>query len=77
LGTILGHVMVHEIGHLLLGTNSHSASGIMRAQWRNAELLSAGKGALVFAPAQSRRMRQRLAAVVAFSLSSNRSVKGR
>ena len=27
----LGDVIAHEVGHLLLGTNSHSLSGIMRA----------------------------------------------
>jgi hypothetical protein len=29
----LGHVMAHEIGHVLLGVNSHSAEGLMRAAW--------------------------------------------
>ena len=28
---ILGLVIAHELGHLLLGTNSHAARGIMRA----------------------------------------------
>ena len=27
----LGDVIAHEVGHLLLGANSHSPSGIMRA----------------------------------------------
>jgi hypothetical protein len=31
--TILGRVAAHEIGHLLLGSNSHSASGLMRPSW--------------------------------------------
>jgi hypothetical protein len=31
--TLLGRVTAHEIGHLLLGTNSHAPSGIMRASW--------------------------------------------
>lgn len=30
---LLGRAIAHEIGHLLLGTNVHSASGLMRAQW--------------------------------------------
>jgi hypothetical protein len=30
----LGHVMAHEIGHVLLGVNSHSAEGLMRAAWK-------------------------------------------
>ena len=29
----LGHVMAHEMGHVLLGVNSHSAEGLMRAAW--------------------------------------------
>jgi hypothetical protein len=38
---ILGHVIAHEIGHLLLG-RGHAASGIMRARWtlRDWELVS-------------------------------------
>ncbi len=31
LGSILGDVIAHELGHLMLPPNSHSASGIMRA----------------------------------------------
>ena len=33
LATIVGRVSAHEIGHLLLGTNSHTLAGIMRAKW--------------------------------------------
>ena len=28
-GDVLGHVMAHEIGHVLLGPNAHSAAGLM------------------------------------------------
>jgi len=31
--SLLGHVMAHEIGHLLQGTTQHSESGIMKARW--------------------------------------------
>ena len=30
---ILGRVTAHEIGHLLLGANSHTVRGLMRAKW--------------------------------------------
>jgi hypothetical protein len=30
--------MAHEIGHLLLATNHHAATGLMRAAWSRAEL---------------------------------------
>jgi hypothetical protein len=36
--TVMGRAMAHEIGHLLLGTNTHSAHGLMRAVWNAEEL---------------------------------------
>jgi hypothetical protein len=35
---LLGRAIAHEIGHLLLDTNHHAESGLMRAGWSNAEL---------------------------------------
>ena len=35
---ILGHLMVHELGHLLLDTDSHSPRGIMSSPWCRSEL---------------------------------------
>jgi hypothetical protein len=32
-GTLLGLVISHELGHLLLGSNYHGFSGIMRTDW--------------------------------------------
>jgi hypothetical protein len=32
LGVVLGRALAHEIGHFLLQTNTHSTSGLMRAQ---------------------------------------------
>jgi hypothetical protein len=61
MSSILGHGIAHEIGHLLLGTNSHSASGIMRVRWERAELTSVSKGTLFFSAFQSRQMRTKLA----------------
>jgi hypothetical protein len=58
--SVLGHVLAHEIGHLLLGTNSHSATGIMRAQWYAEELRAAGMGDLLFSPEQGQRIREQV-----------------
>jgi hypothetical protein len=33
MSTILGRVTAHEIGHLLLGSNSHAPTGLMQATW--------------------------------------------
>jgi hypothetical protein len=32
-GRVLGHVLAHEIGHMLLGHDSHSTNGLMKALW--------------------------------------------
>lgn len=61
-GPILGHVMVHEIAHLLLGRHSHSSTGIMRGLWAPEELARLQKGMLLFTSEQSATMRRRLAA---------------
>lgn len=50
---ILGDVIAHEIGHLLLGTNSHSPSGIMCAKWDQEYLRMAVMGFQKFSPEQS------------------------
>lgn len=62
---ILGHVAAHEIGHLLLGTNSHSAGGIMRAHWKMEELARAKKGLLLFTKSQSHQMTEKLCVAMA------------
>ena len=33
----LAHVLVHEIGHLLMRTDVHSPDGVMKAHWSNAD----------------------------------------
>jgi hypothetical protein len=38
MGTVLGFVMAHEMGHLLLGTNVHRPQGLMRARWSSSGL---------------------------------------
>src|ERR1700730_16451444 len=53
-------VVAHEIGHLLLGSISHSVSGIMCAHWNYDQLRNISEGAMWFIPAQSKIMRDRL-----------------
>ncbi len=60
LARVLGHVMAHELGHLLLGSNAHSRQGIMCPQWHQGELRLASKGSLLFSQEQARFMRERL-----------------
>jgi hypothetical protein len=60
--TLLGLAIAHEIGHLLLGTNAHAASGLMRALWSRHELQHARNSDWLFLPAEASRMRTALAA---------------
>lgn len=60
-GVILGYLMAHEVGHLLLGADNHSATlGLMRNSWGREELARAGLGVLNFAPWEARQIRTRL-----------------
>lgn len=36
--SVVGSVVAHEIGHLLLGTNDHADEGLMRPSWTQADL---------------------------------------
>jgi len=60
LARVLGHVMAHELGHLLLGSNAHSDRGIMCPSWHAGELHLASMGALLFSMEQAQQMRARL-----------------
>jgi hypothetical protein len=53
---VLGNVIAHEIGHLLLGLNSHSGSGIMQKRWQRNQVRQAATGNLLFTEEQGRLM---------------------
>jgi hypothetical protein len=36
---LLGHVLAHEMGHVLQRTEHHSASGVLKARWSQAEIM--------------------------------------
>lgn len=61
LHVVLGHTIAHEIGHLLLGTNSHTNTGVMRRTWRDREVRLAITGLLGFTEAHAEEMRARVA----------------
>lgn len=41
-GTLLGRVMAHEVGHLLLGSSYHGDAGVMIAEWTDGMLARKG-----------------------------------
>ncbi len=57
----LGHVIAHELGHLLLPTgNDHSNVGVMLARWTSNNLRHARSGRLGFTGEQARLIRTEL-----------------
>jgi hypothetical protein len=64
-GELLGCVIAHELGHLLLGKDSHSATGLMSPVWQDSELRQAAQGNLFFTADQGGRIRSRYAAASA------------
>lgn len=55
--TILARAIAHEIGHLILGTNNHSESGLMREVWTVEQLLRNRPEDWQFSPAQTFELR--------------------
>lgn len=48
--SLLGHVIVHEIAHVLQGIVRHSETGVMRAEWSREDRLKMEAGLLLFSP---------------------------
>lgn len=46
--TLVGHVLAHEIAHMLQGVSQHSASGIMKPHWDSGDYVEMQRGRLNF-----------------------------
>jgi len=55
---MLGHIMAHEMGHLLLSRPGHTTKGIMIGPWNTKELRQAAEGNLLFTPVEAAKMRE-------------------
>ena len=61
-GDLLGCIVAHELGHLLLGKDSHSSIGLMSAKWQFTELQEIAGGSLLFSASQSDQILSRYVA---------------
>ena len=61
-GTILGHILAHEIGHILLGTDVHASAGLMKPGWTNLDIGAMLASKLEFSPLHSEMIRHNLIA---------------
>jgi hypothetical protein len=46
--SLVAYVMAHEIAHLLIGDDRHSPRGVMKAGWRQRELIDIERGIMSF-----------------------------
>jgi hypothetical protein len=58
---LLAYAIVHELGHLILPVDAHSASGIMKPLWDVDEFNQMSLGLLSFTPQQAEHIRMELA----------------
>lgn len=54
---VLGLAIAHEIGHVLLNSNTHAASGLMRADWSRTELRRTDPAAWTFLESEAAHLR--------------------
>jgi hypothetical protein len=57
---IIGRVMAHEIGHLLLPDDPHAPVGLMRGTWPADDLRTNAAGSFFFTPDQQLKIEQQL-----------------
>jgi hypothetical protein len=61
----LGHVVAHEVGHILLGAYGHCPSGIMSSEFVGKSLRVAARGGLLFTKSEVERIRATVVARMA------------
>jgi hypothetical protein len=61
LPTLLAHVLVHEITHVLEGVSRHSETGLMKAHWTGKDYMATAHKPLEFDPVDVNIIHYRLA----------------
>jgi hypothetical protein len=60
--SLMAHVIVHEITHILQGIDRHSTGGIMQAVWGSSDYIQMKRGQLRFTPADVEMIQRGFAA---------------
>ena len=58
---VLGAIIAHELGHLLLGIGSHSKAGLMSLPWGPKALTAADQGTLGFSKKETKQLEKAVA----------------
>lgn len=64
-GRVLGYTIAHEVGHLLLGSDTHSSAGIMTTRWDRKVIRRAPRKSFSFTKKQAEQMRANVRARLA------------
>lgn len=72
----VGIVAAHELGHLMLGSNSHSSRGIMQPAWDRGDFEDAFYGRQGFTPGQVKKLRTNLLGQTGTIQALNRAGRG-
>jgi len=72
-GRMLGYTIAHEVGHLLLGSDTHSPAGIMTARWNSKVLRSATRQTFSFTKEQAEQLRANVRARLAAEMGALQS----
>ena len=55
-GRVLGYVMAHEVGHVLLQSDTHTTAGLMKGTWSKSDWQRAAVSVVSFSPAEARQI---------------------
>ncbi len=69
-GALLGHVLAHELAHVLKGSAHHSEAGVMKARWDNSDLEQMTQRPLSLSAEDAAAIRSGLAKILARSSGS-------
>jgi hypothetical protein len=61
IGTLLGHAMAHEIGHVMLRSSGHAKNGLMAGDWDSAQFQRVRSGGLFFKRDEAERIKGSIA----------------
>jgi hypothetical protein len=74
---VLAYAAAHEVGHLLLGDNAHTAEGLMKARWKSEDFQAIAQNRFQFSPRQTEELKRRYGTGRSIDMSAHTSIVAR
>jgi hypothetical protein len=74
---VLAYAAAHEVGHLLLGDDAHTAEGLMQAHWKNEDFQAMAQNRFQFSPQQAEELKRRYGTGRSIDMSAHTSTVAR